>query len=1450
VSRCFYVVLLIFLTSFSLFSQDISFKRLTGEQFIGSGAVYCVLQDKTGYLWFGTEYGLYRYDGRDFRTFRHDPDNPNSISDNTIWAVYEDHQGFLWIGTANGGLNRFNPTTEKFQHWLASDNTEPIGPGLSDNSITCIQEDSSGFFWIGTYRGGLNRFDPTKSEFQHWFRDKSAAATLDAFYVTCLYLDAQDQLWVGTYEGLYKLNLKSDSIQFLTWKHDSKNPNSLNNNIVWNIFESKQDSGRGLWIGTFDGLDFFEKESGNFSHHIPFKNDPDPFSRSIGSISEETDHNRRLFWVASYNGLLRFDPVQGTFERWQQRENDPASLSNNQVTFLYRDRSGVLWIATNNGLNYYSHQWNKFRIWSFDSPETHSGRKTNKEVTAICPDQNGILWVGTTSGLYYLKKEPDRTLLKKYPQLALEYIWSLAPGKTGELWIGTYGNGLFRLQTDSNQIQHWLAKSSNQDGPGNNYIRSLCQDHLGYLWVGLWGRGINRYNPATGEWKSYIYDRDDPNSLSYNDVWAIHEDHYGQLWIGTKGGGLNLFDRETEKFFRWQSTGDNQAKLSHNGVISITEIDYDKTDSDKNLTKLWIGSENGLVNFTYLFTKDGNHNSDQARIITFSEKDGLPSSMIKSAVQDNLGNLWIGTNMGLLKFSLDSLLSYSKSKKMEDFPKELRFDFYTMKDGLPSEDFSIQAVAKNKNGELFWGTKNGLISFYPNRLQKTGAIPPIAITEIQVMNEPILTQTYISSSKSGTGGNQLKLPYNQNIISFRFASMDFTAPQECLFSYKLEGFDKGWVFSGRRRFISYTNLNPGSYTFRVRGSNSDGVWSNNEAIISFTIMPPWWKTAWAYLFYGLFVIATLFGIRRFEVYRIRLRHQLAMQTLETQKFQELERSKSRFFTNLSHEFRTPLMLIRGPIEQIQAGAQKTNIQKLYDLIFRNSNRLMELIDQILAISQIEAGVLPLQTREMNVISLLHGLVSSFDSLAEQKRIKLVFDSKITSFFAWIDQDKFEKIINNILSNAFKFTNEEGTISCRASEKSCKSKVNNLNWNTDKYLEIAISDTGIGIPEDQQKRIFDRFYQVDDSLGKKFPGTGIGLALVKELIDLHHWDISLKSKSGEGSTFYICIPSGHEHLKDSEIISTVTEEEYISHQVSGTGSTRHAGLAIDNSANALGQNNQTRIASNIKHSSDAPEGDPIILIVEDSADVRFYLNEILKEDFRIEEATGAEEGFQMAISLSPDIILSDVLMPGVSGIEFCQRLKTDLRTSHIPVVLLTARASQESRLEGLETGADDYLIKPFERRELILRLKNLIEHRRRLMKKFQRDILVEPSAITVTSMDEDFIRRAMEVTEKHLDDPEFETGEFARSLNLSRSQLHRKLVGLTGQSPGEFIRIIRLKRAAQLLKQQSATISEVAYQVGFNNLSYFTKAFRQQFRCTPSEYMEKQKSATSPTSENN
>ncbi|OGB67564.1 MAG: hypothetical protein A2Y94_02635 [Caldithrix sp. RBG_13_44_9] len=713
----------------------------------------------------------------------------------------------------------------------------------------------------------------------------------------------------------------------------------------------------------------------------------------------------------------------------------------------------------------------------------------------------------------------------------------------------------------------------------------------------------------------------------------------------------------------------------------------------------------------------------------------------------------------------------------------------------------------------------------------------MVITKIEVQNEVIPRKYYADLTSNVSQKPLLKLNYKQNTISFWFSALDFSAPEECQFKYKLEDFEREWIDAEHRKFVSYTNLNPGKYIFRVKGSNSDGIWNETDVAFSFIITPPWWQTYWAYLGYVLLIIGILYTVRRYEMNRVGLKHQLNLQTLETRKFQELERMKSRFFSNLSHEFRTPLMLITGPIDQLRSRSYKGNLQKMYEVISRNSRRLLELIDQSLALSQLDAGVLPLRAREENLIPFLRGLVFSFDSLAEKKGIQIKFDTDSDFCLAWIDHDKFEKIINNLLSNAVKFTPVGGkiivsTIVENPPESPFDKSPSGHRTGGQRGISITISDTGIGIHPDHQKKIFERFYQVDDLSKSIHVGSGIGLALIKELVELHRWTISLHSEVGKGSTFTLQIPKGRAHLKDDEIVSDAKQLGKLKVKESIEPKTVEGEYKVGIEDKISDKPKDTgKTLSSAAHL-------PTILIVEDSPDVRYYLSTILAGDYNLQEAATGEEGLKKAATGSSHLIISDIMMPVMDGMEFCRRIKSDLNTSHIPVILLTARASQESRLEGLETGADDYLVKPFERRELLVRVKNLIDQRRRLRDKFKRDLLVEPSAVTVTSLDEDFLKRAITTVEKNLNDPEFETEIFAEALYVSRSQLHRKLTGLTGQTPGEFIRTIRLKRAAQLLQKRGVNVSEVAYEVGFNNLSYFAKAFRRQFNCSPSEYLEK------------
>ncbi|HVO73133.1 MAG TPA: ATP-binding protein, partial [Ignavibacteriaceae bacterium] len=751
-------------------------------------------------------------------------------------------------------------------------------------------------------------------------------------------------------------------------------------------------------------------------------------------------------------------------------------------------------------------------------------------------------------------------------------------------------------------------------------------------------------------------------------------------------------------------------------------------------------------------------------------------------------------------------------------------------DGLIGKDFK-NAAFRTPNDLMFFGSNAGLNVFDPKGIRQSDYFPHIYITGFQIFNQPVPVGKESPLKTNITQAKEILLSYNQNVFSFQFSSLDYNSPQSNQYAYMMEGFDDDWIFSGSRRFVTYTNLDPGKYIFKVKATNSDGIWSKNEASLKVIIIPPWWKTAWAYSLYIFLIIAGVLGIRKFQINRAELRNELKMSEFEAKKHQELENLKSRFFANLSHEFRTPLMLIKGPVEQLLSSklpqklsenrrlAAEDEIEQL-KMVRRNAQKLQELIDQLLELSQLEASSIPLKARQENLITLLHGMVSGFELLANQKNIKLVFHAGADTICAWVDNDKLEKIINNLLSNAFKFTQPGGTVAVLVQQ----------NEKTEE-AEIKITDTGIGIPDDHLNKIFNRFYQVDDSSRREFGGSGIGLSLVKELVDLHKWKISVRSEPGKGTEFSIKIPLSNSYLEEEEKIFEI--------QPGITGPKKNeSGLnqilqekSSDYAAGKILSENINNLAGISKDSS----GRPLILIVEDSDDVRKYLIDILKSVYNLAEAENGEEGLRLTIEKMPDLILSDVMMPKMDGMEFCHRIKSNWETSHIPVIMLTAKASTENRLEGLETGADDYLTKPFDTKELYIRIRNLLEQHRRLREKFSKDINISAGTLAVNKADNEFLRKAFAVTEKNVSNADFNSEMFASEMYVSRSQLHRKLIAVTGEAPGEFIRSIRLKFAARLLLEKNLSVTQIALEVGFSSPSHFTKAFQLQFGCLPSEF---------------
>jgi signal transduction histidine kinase/DNA-binding response OmpR family regulator len=623
----------------------------------------------------------------------------------------------------------------------------------------------------------------------------------------------------------------------------------------------------------------------------------------------------------------------------------------------------------------------------------------------------------------------------------------------------------------------------------------------------------------------------------------------------------------------------------------------------------------------------------------------------------------------------------------------------------------------------------------------------------------------------------------------------------------MEGFDNDWVNSGSRRFVTYTNLNPGEYIFKVKSTNSDGIWNENAKELKVIITPPWWQTPWAIGLYALIFLLGVWGIIKFQTYRTRLQHELKMQEFEAHHLREVENMKSRFFANLSHEFRTPLTLIKGPLEQLISGRIKENLKDYYKMLLRNTEKLQNLIDQLLELSQLEAETIPLNKQNLELVSLLRSFTYSFMPLAEQKFITLSFNSTVDRINVMIDRDKLEKIINNLLSNAFKFTQSGGKISVDLTiEKD----------NANELAIVSISDSGIGIPDEYQSKIFDRFFQMDDDSKGNQTGSGIGLALVKELATLHNWDISVQSIEGEGTVFTLKITLEKTIDFEKENVVTldseikIAKEEYIFDSIDGE----------------IGEDG---------NSDKQFTGEPVILFVEDSHDVRNYVYDLFKQDYKVLLAEKAEDGIELALKNTPSLILSDIMMPGMDGIEFCRRIKSDWQTSHIPVILLTAKATSNSKIEGLETGADDYVTKPFNFEELAARIKNLIEQRKHLREKFSKEINIKAESISSNVVDKEFVQKIIDIIEKNLGNEKFDSQMLSEELFVSRSQLNRKLHAVTGQGPGEFIRIYKLKRAAQMIVENRLSITQIAYEVGFGSPAQFTRSFKKYFNCLPSDF---------------
>ena len=1369
----FFLIIFLFGSSYPQELQY-QFEHINKTQGLSDNRVNTIIQDSRDFVWIGTNHGLNYFNGYEFAYFDR-PGNPAEFTNTKITSLYEDQNGIIWIGTSRNGLYTYDPLSDKFIHYL---HYPDDSLSLTSNAILSIYQDKFGTIWIGTKDGGLNQFN-AKAESFTAFRPVQEITDYKKNSISSMIEDSEGRFWVGTHEGIYHFDRISEN--FIPFEIKLNIPD-----IYQQIFCFYQDSGKNIWIGTLKGLFKYDMEKSELIHIISknHKNNDHLRDDVIVSIQASKVAGNEVLWIATRRGLIKYSKHDDHFSRFVIDPTTPKSLSNDFINDLYINDNGLLWIATRwSGVNTIDTRGNPFKHVQLKSEE----EDLYFSASSFYLDRKGYLWVGAcTGGLF--KFDPELNKIAQYQYSAKQgffidadtpftnWIDFIYEDSDNVLWVGLggWGPAIFDRQSESFSFVDFNLPEGHSRP---ERIEIIYEDQSGTIWFA--GDGLfykdkmeNKYDPVN------IIDHD---ILRQSGVYDIFQNSQGDLYFGTLNNGLFCLkynDRDSMKFCQYVPTDTASRELSKSSFYKINE--------DVN-SILWAASNRGLNKI----------NPETCRYEIINDSSGMFDNGIYQVFGDSKGNLWLRNNIGLIRYQ----------------PDKQSIKTFSYKDGLPFDNIVIRYWHQSEDGRIFiggWlGDGKGFFFFHPDDITDNENIPQIAITEFNIGNNPIVVDSNISAIK------HITLKYKQNFFSFRFAALDYANPEKNQYAYYLEGLDKNWIYSGNRRFANYTSVPPGQYTLHVKGSNNDGYWNETGVAVTITILPPPWRTWWAYTIFGILIIGLIYAWRKYDLKRQRLKQDLELEHLEAEKLKELDSVKSRFFANISHEFRTPLTLILGPLQNLISKHFDEKSKQDLNMMQRNALRLQNLINQLLNLSKIESGKMKLQVREENIIALVNVYVQSFESLAKQKKIDLNFKSTEENIPLFIDQDKIEKILFNLLSNAFKFTDERGKIEVEVIPSSSLIM----------GVTIKISDSGQGIPANNLEYIFDRFYQADDSYSKDLEGTGIGLALTKELVEIHHGKITVTSEFGNGSTFTIILPVGKKHLKPDEFSNSIIK------QPASEEST-------DNLANL--EILESDIIPDEKDSQTEFEGKedkPHLLIIDDNKDLRAYIKEYLKNDYYISEAMDGEEGFNRATEKLPDLILSDVMMPIMDGYAFCEKIKTDERTNHIPVILLTARASSESKIEGLETGADDFITKPFDQQELLIRIKNLILQRNRLKQKFKKEI--EFSQISndqdIISMDQQFIRKAKAVVEKNLSEPEFNVEIFAKEMALSRVQLHRKLKALVDQSATQFIRTIKMNRAAELLLKKSGTVSEIGYDVGFNTLPYFTKCFQEQFGVNPSEF---------------
>jgi len=1343
--------------------------------------------------------------------------NNDGLSKNSVTAILKDSKGFMWFGTAVG-LNRFDGYFFKAYFHNESDSMT-----LCNNNIRKILEDANGDLWIAT-TNGLSRYNYNTDNFTNYFHVPQLKGSLSNNYINSIFIDEDKKLWVTTSEGFDKFLTETNTFQHFVF---NSNERGVSENKA--IYDITQDSKGIFWLCIEgNGLVSFSKETEQYSI---FKGD--------NVLTPVGNRHDGKFFAKSANGVLKIIAENGVFDFNLQtkvfsrslplpKNSNLNKLGYDPLVSAYTDNTGTIWInIPNKGIIQFDSTRNQFE--SYSDVNTNYGL-IDKSVHSMREDEKGKIWIGTSIGICTF--DPDNKTFtnlsnsSKAVYKISQSITSMIFDSYKNLWIGT-SSGLYYYNTKAGILKSYFHHIQDTSSLVSDVISSIFEDSKGNIWVGA--GGLNLYNKAKDNFKQFRPSKNSDKTVNSEYIVRIYEDKSGILWINTWAGGINIYHPDTRKFSFITANRSPESIIKSNDIGSIVE-------DSKGF--MWFTSNYGISKYNPLIQKT----------VWYSTKDGLIDNTISDVLEDNNGNIWISTRKGI------SMLN----------TKSQRFKSFDATDGLQANEFTFNTAIKSRNGNLYFGGTNGFSIINPNML-KDNKIEPIAyITDLKIFNNSVHIGENINGSvilpQNIVVTKSITLSHQERYFSLEFTALHYTNPEKNQYAYMLEGFDKDWnITTAQRRYVTYTNLDPGKYLFKVKASNCDGVWNKTPTTLEIIILPPWWKTIWFKIILGAFLLALiqilyyvqlksirnkkkkLEGLVRLRTNDLELangqlesqksnleklnailetnekeieqqKEEISQQNIDlraknseiltiSQRAHDLDQMKLRYFTNISHEFRTPITLIVSPLDRLlDSGGFDEKHLDLLTIIKNSSNRLLRLVNQLLDIGKLDSGTMSVKKTEGDFVRFAETIIASFKGQAEQRSINLKFETDLQDLTLMFDFDKMEKILFNLLSNSFKFIPESGSVKMI------------LGLSGD-FVSISISDSGIGISKENLTKIFDPFYQVDSSNTRFHEGSGIGLFHTQELVSLLNGSIEVSSIVGKGTTFVVLFPLEYADFRPAVNINPEN------------------GIQIELQADNR-RSSKKRSANEIME-----ERNPLLLLVEDNQELRQYIKSEFSHTYTVIEAANGKQGLGMIYEYHPDIIISDIMMPEMDGLEMCKRIKGDEQISHIPIILLTAKADEADVIGGIENGADEYITKPFNIKHLYAKVDQLLVSRRKLKEKFSNEVFFEPSDITFTNTDKRFFEKLIKLVEDNIDNDNFQVADIAQEVGMGKTNLYKKVQALTNQSVADFVRTIRLKTAAKLLLTNEYSVSEVSFKVGFKDASHFIKSFTRQYKLTPKRFID-------------